>query len=243
MKIEGGTSKGAIRPTNQDAQDCGSFSKNAVWGVVCDGMGGASGGNVASSLAVKTIKAHLTKQYKPGMTDGNIKAMLNNAMAAANRAVFDKANGDATLRGMGTTAVVLLATKESLHVAHVGDSRAYLKTGEELERLTADHSFVQNLVDFGQITEEEALHHPKRNIITRAIGVHEAVRCDYSKTPLKEGDIVLACTDGLTNYASDEVLKEQLTQQKGKKLINQLIQYAIDAGGADNITVMLIENT
>lgn len=241
MVIECGTDVGAVRQNNQDACDCGSFSPDSVWGIVCDGMGGASGGNIASELAVETIRTHITETYHADMSSGNMKAMLLNSVTLANTAVYEASRKDPELIGMGTTSIVMVAAKGTLHIAHVGDSRVYLLGNEGLIQLTTDHSFVQNLVDFGQITEEEARVHPKRNIITRAVGVHETVRCDYLSTELSRGDIVLACSDGLTNYMSNQAIEEHIHNYSGKKLIDALIESAVDAGGGDNITALVVQ--
>lgn len=145
---------------------------------------------------------------------------------------------------MGTTVVLLVAAKGTLHVAHVGDSRAYLRHGGVLTQITMDHSYVQDLVNFGQITQEEARVHPKRNIITRVLGVHEQVRCDYNAWDFSPGDVALACSDGLSNYMEDELLEEYLDKygETGNILTKELIQYAIECGGADNITAAVIYN-
>lgn len=240
MVIECGTDIGAVRKNNQDACDCGSFSPDSVWGIVCDGMGGASGGNIASELAVDTIRTHITGTYHADMSSGNLKAMLLNSVTLANTAVYEASRKTPELIGMGTTAIVMVAAKGTLHIAHVGDSRAYIHNQEGLLQLTTDHSFVQNLVDFGQITEEDARVHPKRNIITRAVGVHETVRCDYLDTEFSPGDTVLACSDGLTNYMSNGEIEQHIHEYSGRKLIDALIASAVHAGGGDNITALVI---
>ena len=240
MKIECGTHIGAVRKSNQDACDCGVLSENAVWAIVCDGMGGANGGNIASVLALETARTYISEKYEDSMSAEDIEKMLTEAVDTANEVVYNKAGEDEELLGMGTTVVIMMVVNENLHVVHVGDSRAYLKTQDKIVRVTKDHSFVQNLVDFGQITEIEAKTHPNRNIITRVVGVHESVICDYVSIPMQPGETALACSDGLTSYVSDELLEEYINGYTGKELIDLLIQYAIDAGGSDNITVATI---
>ena len=242
MRIERETNIGSVRLTNQDSCDCGIFSENSVWGIVCDGMGGANAGNVASKMAMEKIKAFMITNYYEGMSDGNIKAMLLNAISRANTVVYEASHSNDEYFGMGTTAVVVIAEGSKVHVAHVGDSRAYLMNKEGLTRLTTDHSFVQNLIDFGQITETEARVHPKRNVITRAVGVHHTVEADYTEADFNKGDTVVACTDGLTGYMADETLGEYISKYSGKTLTEKLIRYAVDAGGADNITVITVSN-
>ncbi|WP_322173784.1 Stp1/IreP family PP2C-type Ser/Thr phosphatase [Acutalibacter caecimuris] len=245
MRVDFATDTGPVRSTNQDACRCGLFSQDSAWAVVCDGMGGANGGNIASSIAVEQIEEQLTSHYAEDMSPGSIKSMLVNAIYRANTAIFETAKEKAELRGMGTTAVVLLAAKGQLHVAHVGDSRAYLKNRGGLTQLTMDHSYVQDLVNFGQITKEQARTHPRRNIITRVLGVHDAVSADYSVWDFHSGDVALACTDGLTGYMEDSMLEEYIEKHggSGEKLTGQLVRYAVDCGGADNITVAVVNNT
>lgn len=245
MRVDFATDTGAVRTSNQDACRCGLFSEKSAWAAVCDGMGGANGGNVASAIAVEQIEGRLKESFSPGMSQGNIKSMLMNAVCEANRAIYDRALKEPSLRGMGTTAVVLVALEDQLHVAHVGDSRAYLKNDCGLMQLTVDHSYVQDLVNFGQITKEEARTHPRRNIITRVLGVHDAVQADYSVWDFHPGDLALACTDGLTGYMEDSVLEAYIDShgKDGGVLTQKLIGYAVNQGGSDNITIAVVSNS
>lgn len=245
MRVDFATDTGPVRSSNQDACRCGLFSRDSAWAVVCDGMGGANGGNIASNIAVEQIENHLTSQYSENMSPGSVKGMLINAIYRANTAIYETAKEKAELRGMGTTAVIMLAAKGRLHVAHVGDSRAYLKNSGGLTQLTMDHSYVQDLVNFGQITKEQARTHPRRNIITRVLGVHDVVSADYSMWDFHSGDMALACTDGLTGYMEDSMLEEYMEKhgRNGEELTDLLIRYAVDCGGADNITVAVVNNT
>lgn len=244
MKVYYNTDVGAVRDSNQDSCECGQFSQDSAWAIVCDGMGGANGGNVASAVAAKEIKEFLIRGFDENMSRENVKSLLLNAVSGANRAVYTMAQEREELHGMGTTAVVLLASKGLLHVAHVGDSRAYLKNKEGLSQITMDHSYVQDLVNIGQITQEEARVHPQRNIITRALGGHEIVLCDYSFFDFSPGDTALACSDGLSNYVDEALLLEYMEKydKDGKTLTNRLIEYAVKSGGSDNITVAVIKN-
>ena len=243
MRVDYNTDTGAVRDSNQDSCECGLFSQDSAWAIVCDGMGGANGGNVASAVAAKEIKEFLTSGFDENMSRENLKSLLLNAVSQANRAVYSMAQEQEELRGMGTTAVVLLATKGLLHVAHVGDSRAYLKNKDGLSQITMDHSYVQDLVNIGQITQEEARVHPQRNIITRALGGHEIVLCDYSYFDFSPGDTALACSDGLSNYVEEALLLEYMEKydKDGKALTEHLTEYAVKSGGADNITVAVIK--
>lgn len=244
MRVDCGTDIGAVRSSNQDSCQCGVFPGGGAWAVVCDGMGGANGGNVASSLAVERIGALLSGGYREGMSGENLKSLLLNAVRQANSAVYDLSLEREELRGMGTTAVLLAADQGKLHVVHVGDSRAYLKNREGLSQITMDHSYVQDLVNLGQLTPEEARVHPQRNIITRVLGVYEEVQCDYSVFEFAPGDMALACSDGLTSYLDDALLLEYLEryEENGETLAKQLMARAVESGGSDNITAALISN-
>lgn len=245
MRVDYGTDVGAVRESNQDSCECGLFSKDSAWVIVCDGMGGANGGNVASSVAVQKIREFLTAGFDENMSRENIKSLMLNAVSRANDAVYAMSLEQEGLRGMGTTVVLMIASKGLLHVAHAGDSRAYLKNKEGLTQITMDHSYVQDLVNLGQITQEEARSHPQRNIITRVLGVHEELRCDYSFFDFSPGDLALACSDGLSNYVDETLLAEYIEKygQDGKSLADHLIQYAVKSGGSDNITVAVVNNS
>lgn len=245
MRVEFATDTGLVRSSNQDACRCGVFSEKSAWAAVCDGMGGANGGNVASAIAVEQIEAHLTGLFVEGMTTGSVKSLLLNSVQRANRAIYQRAKEEPALQGMGTTAVVMLAVGGRLHVVHVGDSRAYLKNRNGLTQITVDHSYVQDLVNFGQITKEEARTHPRRNIITRVLGVHDYVEPDYSMWDFDPGDMALACTDGLTGYMEDGLLEEYIDGHGRDEgvLLQKLIGYAVERGGADNITIAVVNNT
>ena len=244
MRVDFETDIGAVRTSNQDSCDCGMFSQNSAWAIVCDGMGGANGGNVASAIAVETIRQHLLSGFDENMSKPNLKNLMVNAINRANTAVYDTSLQQPELRGMGTTVVLLIATKGTLHVAHIGDSRAYLRHEGVLTQITMDHSYVQDLVNFGQITQEEARVHPQRNIITRVLGVHEAVRCDYAAWDFSPGDLALACSDGLSNYMDEDLLDRYMEEygDAGGTLPKELIRYAVECGGSDNITAAVIYN-
>ncbi len=244
MKVDYGTDVGAVRALNEDACECGMLSENSAWAVVCDGMGGANGGNVASSVAAEKIKDFLTSGFSENMSRGSLKSLMLNAVNRANMAVYDMSLSREDLRGMGTTVVLLVASKGLLHVVHVGDSRAYLKNSEGLIQITMDHSYVQDLVNLGQLTPEQARTHPQRNIITRVLGVREEVQCDYACFDFAPGDMALACSDGLTSYAEDDLVLDYMEKygKNGETLAKQLIQYALESGGADNVTVAVINN-
>ena len=186
MQFAGQTDIGLVRKTNQDAYNAGSLSENAVWAVVCDGMGGANGGNIASETAIDAITKDVLEGYREGMDSQEIKELLASALEDANERVYEKAKQDPALEGMGTTAVLTLIQNNVIHLVNVGDSRAYLLTRENVTQITRDHSIVQEMLESGEITEEQARNHPRKNIITRALGVDDTVVVDYFEIPFEE---------------------------------------------------------
>lgn len=236
------TDIGQVRTTNQDVCRCGAFADGGAWTVVCDGMGGVNGGNIASGVACDAIVRVLEETYTPGMEESAVRTMMLSAVAEANTAVMRRAQEDPALYGMGTTAVVAIAAGGVLHVAHAGDSRCYLKTELGIKQATTDHSYVQQLVESGAITEDEARIHPQRNLITRVVGVHPDLECDYGCYVFEPGDLAISCTDGLSNYLERDTLLFFLSNYQGDQLVDELVQYANSKGGSDNITVAVIEN-
>lgn len=238
MRIVAKTDIGVMRPNNQDSYAAGELPNSVAWAVVCDGMGGASGGNIASSTAVKIISERITSSYKDGMSYNSIKNMLTSAIAAANIEVFDESKADESLAGMGTTVVVAIIAESSVYVAHAGDSRAYILSNGALNQITKDHSFVQEMVDTGRLTPDEAKDDPRKNIITRALGVDDELRVDFCEEFIDENDVVMLCTDGLTNYVSNEEVIEITSDGKFNDFAERLVDRANKNGGGDNITVV-----
>ena len=198
MKLAGKTDVGRVRQENQDDYRAGELPGGAVWALVCDGMGGARGGREASQGACNVIEQVFQEQYAQ-CGAGQEGAFLKKALISANRYVFNKAAHEESLAGMGTTAVCALVRGGEATLCHAGDSRAYLCRGGKLIQLTHDHSYVQELVDCGTITEEEAEHHPQKNIITRALGVDYRLEPEVTSVQLQAKDLLLLCSDGLTN--------------------------------------------
>lgn len=240
MRIVAKTDKGNVRDSNQDAYAVGEFSDEVVWSVVCDGMGGAAGGNIASALAVKVISDKINASYRDQMRDGSIKNMLDSALTAANIEVFDFAEAQPELRGMGTTVVCAIVRDNQAYIAHAGDSRAYVINNGSIRQITTDHSMVQDLLLRGQITPEEAEHHPNKNIITRAVGVDKGIEIDFEQIDLDDEDTLLLCTDGLSNYVSNEEMLELMSDGKHYAFADRLVKKANENGGGDNITVVVI---
>ncbi len=242
MRIVAKTDKGLVRKTNQDAYTAGELPGEVAWAVVCDGMGGAAGGDVASSLAVKVISEKINAAYHEKMKESSIKNMLDSALAAANIEVYDFADEHTRLRGMGTTVVCAVVRENTAFIAHAGDSRAYIYHNGDLRQVTHDHSMVQNLVDKGKITKEEAEKHPNKNIITRALGVEKYIEIEYDEVELGEDGILILCTDGMSNFVSVGEMKEELSDGKYYAFADRLVKKANQNGGKDNITVVAISN-
>jgi protein phosphatase len=242
MKIVAKTDKGIVRVSNQDAYAVGELAGEVAWAVVCDGMGGAAGGNIASALAVKVINDKINTSYNEKMRESSIKNMLDSAITAANIEVFDMADSHPELAGMGTTVVCAIVRDNMAYIAHVGDSRAYIADKNELRQITTDHSLVQDLVNKGEITAEEAEKHPNKNVITRAVGVDKKIDIDFAETEINEDEVLLLCTDGLTNYVSTNEMFDDISDGQYYAFADRLVKRAISNGGGDNITVVAMAN-
>lgn len=240
MKISAKTDIGKVRSNNQDSFAAGDLTSEVSWAVVCDGMGGANGGNVASEAAVKVISDKLNSGYHIGMNDNSVKNLLISSVEAANITLYSMAKNNDELNGMGTTVVLAVRNADTLYISNVGDSRIYIVSESGMTQVTTDHSVVQMMIDKGEISPEEARDHPKKNVITRALGVDPEVRIDYSQEQLNEGDMVLLCTDGLTNYVDDEVIFEVCKSEDRYKIADKLVELANENGGGDNITVVTV---
>ena len=239
MKLAGKTDVGRVRQENQDDYRAGELPGGAVWALVCDGMGGAKGGREASQGACNVIENVFQEQYAQ-CGAGQEEAFLKKALIYANRFVFQKASHEESLAGMGTTAVCALVRGGTVYLCHAGDSRAYLFRAGKLTQLTHDHSYVQELVDCGTITVEEAEHHPQKNIITKALGVDYRLEPEFTSEKLQKGDVLLLCTDGLTNMVADDDIAQVLREVPFFEATSILVDRALQAGGQDNITVLLM---
>ena len=243
MQIYYQTDVGLMRRNNQDYCLCEKLSDTLAYAAVCDGMGGANGGNVASSEACNEISRVLKEELKAEMSEQDLKELMEKAVTSANTKVYDMSCADENLSGMGTTVELAVISGERLFVVHAGDSRVYRITSKGITQVTTDHSLVQQLVELGQITQEEARFHPSKNYITRALGVEPELEVDFLTEPFEKDDIILICTDGLSNYFSTEELYEAVKSIKEKKELAQcLVDIAKDCGGSDNITVAILIN-
>ncbi len=225
---------------NQDACDAGLFEENAAWAVVCDGMGGAPAGDIAARTAVNVISARIKDAFRPDMSLNSAKNLLTTAITAADILIYDDANENADYHGMGTTIVACMILHDMVVCAFAGDSRAYILHDDAFEMITHDHSLVQEKIDAGLLSEDDAARDPDRNLITRALGVTETINIDFSEREFKKGDRLILCTDGLTNFVEEHVIAEKLRSSDVTAIPDELIQYANEAGGRDNITAVVI---
>lgn len=205
--------------------------------IVADGMGGHNAGDYASKYTVETIVKEIERSFEK-----NPVRILEKAIEEANSHIREKAREDETLSGMGTTVVAATCLGKYLKVANVGDSRLYIVNKDEIKQITRDHSLVEEMVRMGGIDRETARNHPDKNIITRAVGVKESVEVDFFDVELKQEDIVLMCSDGLTNMLEDEEIRMILNGQRDiVEKAQELVRAANNNGGKDNISVILIE--
>lgn len=242
MRIFSKTDKGRVRSDNQDAYFAGRISDNAVFAVVCDGMGGANAGNVASENAVRHISEYIIRSYRDSMDISELEKTVRNAVTSANIELFDMSASEQSLSGMGTTAVIALIKNGEAVIANVGDSRIYL-VNDEIKQLTRDHSVVQSLIESGKITPEDAKFHPRKNVITRAIGAEGSVTADSSVIRLNRGDSLLLCTDGLSNYLDDNEILSVFKNTDISAVPEALVEKANLNGGGDNITVVTLSQS
>lgn len=239
MKIYSKTDQGIMRNSNQDAFFAGQISENFAFGIVCDGMGGANAGNVASEIAIKTVSEYISNSYRENMDLFDIEKIIKNAISSANMLIFDRASKNVDLSGMGTTITVAVIKDNNAVIAHVGDSRIYL-IEDDIKLLTKDHSIVQTLIETGEITPDAAKTHPRKNVITRALGVEPQVIADFSQISLKPGNTLLLCTDGLTNFVDEDKIFTTFIDNDISQVSDILIDLANDGGGGDNITVVTL---
>ena len=229
----GETHIGQVRPSNEDAV----FVGETVW-VVADGMGGAAGGHIASTTAVESLADLDGSRFGD---PEEAAAAMQRAVRDANRAVREAADQEPRLEGMGTTVTAVMLDGAELYIGHVGDSRAYLLRDGELRQLTRDHSLVQQLVDMGRLTAEEAADHPQAAVITRAVGLSTELAVDVETVTPEPGDRLLVCSDGLSGVVEERRLKDCLRSAAGPgEAVNRLIDLANEHGGRDNVTVVVM---
>lgn len=248
MNVWGLTDTGLVRKENQDAYAVRmNHESGHMVCVVCDGMGGAKGGRIASTMAVSTFLNSCIANLRADMSEVEVQQVAEFAVAAANSAIYERGQADPCLAGMGTTLVSAIAWEDRMLFSNVGDSRAYLiRSGREdsacaVSRITKDHSWVEKLVDMGNITEEEAMVHPDRNLVTRVLGPDKEAPSDSYLVQVLPGDYILMCTDGLVDTVSSrEIEREVLCNSDDNTCLDRLLELAKDRGAPDNVTAVLL---
>lgn len=242
MKVLATSDKGQVREINQDYYYISNQNSEYNIYILADGMGGYNGGEIASRLAVESVKDYINKNITNiEINKENLQLLVKDSIKYANEIVYQKAKSDINLSEMGTTLEVCLIYNNRLYIGHIGDSRIYRIRRNIIRKLTTDHSYVEKLVKDGTITREESYNHPKKNMLIRALGCEKTVEADIMIKGFLEGDIILMCSDGLTNLIEDKEIYETIVNNKDNA-DKVLIQKANNRGGYDNITAVIIEN-
>jgi len=233
---------GRVRAVNEDRVVVRDGVAGCTLAIVADGMGGHQAGDTASQITIELVEEAL-RRIEGEPDEAEREARLVEAIREANAKVFEVASRKEHYRGMGTTVTVALANESRVLIGHIGDSRAYFINHEQFAQITEDHTLVNELVKTGQLTPDEAAVHPRRNVITRALGTEADVNVDLSYVQWKPGDMLLLCSDGLSNLVPEEELTRTVRGEGtlGEK-VDRLVEYALDAGGDDNISVVLLAN-
>ena len=241
MKVGVKTSKGRIRDINQDFYYISANSEYPFF-IIADGMGGHRAGEVASKMAVEIISSTLEEEVKNiKFEDDYIVGIIKNSIWKANEEIYRKSLESEECSGMGTTVTLAWDINEKIYIGHVGDSRAYLLIDNELNQITEDHSLVEELIKNGSISREEARNHPQKNVITRAVGTSREIHVDVFIKEKYKGDILLLCTDGLTNMLNDDEIKELLLDEDIQRACEKLVDRSNEKGGFDNVSVVAIK--
>ena len=241
MQCWGLTDTGCVRKQNQDAYRIEHLDRNTLLCVVCDGMGGAKSGNIASTLAVEVFVEEVRRSWTKNMDQEKTDQILRSAVKLANFTVYDQAVQFEEFKGMGTTLVAALIQGKKATIINVGDSRAYGITTDGIQQITKDHSLVQLMVDRGELTPEVAKNYPGKNFITRAIGTEPILICDIYHRNVSRGDFLLLCSDGLSNVMDDqEILFEVVHGVNKQHCCKRLLKIAKNRGAPDNVTSILV---
>lgn len=235
------TDIGKARDMNQDYYYISPKESLINLYILADGMGGYTGGEIASKLATISVKNYIESNFEKTLTEKeDIVKLIKNSMEYANMVVYEKSKENKELEGMGTTLEVCLIYNNIVYIGHIGDSRIYIQSKEKLKKLTIDHSYVEKLVKDGTITKEEAINHPKKNMLTKALGCMSFVEVDVTNEELNKDDIILICSDGLTNMVEEETINNVIKEDY-KSAPLKLIELANNNGGYDNITALVIK--
>ncbi|MCI9299362.1 MAG: Stp1/IreP family PP2C-type Ser/Thr phosphatase [Oscillibacter sp.] len=241
MNLWSMTDTGLVRKENQDAYAVKTAFGHTIC-VVCDGMGGAAGGQLASRIAVDTFSAEMEKRLSQEAKPDRLREISVVAVALANRAVREAARTSEEYHSMGTTLVSAVSFDGGVVIANVGDSRAYHINKQRIHQVTRDHSLVEHMVERGDITAEEARRHPNRNLITRALGPDVDPECDCYICQLLEGDYLLMCSDGLVNTVTDQEIFQEVRREDPDTCVERLLAISKSRGASDNVTVILARN-
>lgn len=241
MEAWGLTDPGNIRNENQDSFRIEPLGEEALLTVVCDGMGGARSGSVAGRLACEVFTEEIKRSFSPNMTPAEAERVIRSAASLANISVFEHSQLSEEYNGMGTTLVACLLYPKANMVLNVGDSRAYLIDSDGIRCITRDHSVVEMMVQRGELKREEAKSYPGKNLITRAIGTEKTVSVDVFRIPVQKGDNLLLCSDGLSNFLSDQELLFEIVHGLNKAdCCRRLLDIVMQRGAPDNVTAILI---
>ncbi len=244
MNVYSKSDIGLEREENQDTVWSEQISETACVAVLCDGMGGEKSGGLASKMAVDIISKRIKESFSEMMSRNTVRNLLITSVCAANSVVYETAQREYINSVMGTTCVAAIVFGGCAYIVNVGDSRAYhlFTSGDDecIRQITKDHSYVQDLMDRGDITEEQAKVHPKRNKITRAIGAESSVTPDYFELEMNSGDMLLLCSDGLSAYGDDMDILDICFESRQDCCCDALVQYANNNGGNDNVSVALV---
>lgn len=238
------TDKGIKRSINQDYYGVIEGDKNIPYAfIIADGMGGHKAGEVASKLSVELSMSYIKTNINNKLTKEKMLEKLKDMAQFVNEEVYKESNENKENYGMGTTLTIAIVTKEYVIISHIGDSRVYLLRDNELKKITVDHSYVEELVRNGTITEKEAKKHPRRNVLTRAVGYFKNVEADLYIQDKKDGDVFLMCTDGLTNMVDESFIKNTiLAKDKLQDIADSLIEKTNANGGKDNTTIIVFKD-
>lgn len=242
MKVFAKSDLGKARDINEDAIYIPEEDLGINLYILADGMGGYQGGDVASQLAVTAARSYIKNNYEITFEEKeDILKLVNGSIEYANMVVAERAKTDKKLNQMGSTLEVLLLIRNNAYIGHVGDSRAYIIRDGNIRKLTTDHSYIQKLINDGRITKAESTNHPDKNMITKAIGTEIVVEAELIHQKLNKGDIILLCSDGLTNLVSDNEILEIIKESFDEDVAEKLVDKANSLGGTDNISVIVLK--
>ena len=243
MRVFTKTDIGKVRNMNQDSFLISENENGLKLYILADGMGGYKGGEIASKVATTAVCKYITEKFDEIYKDkDSIFDLLEDAITFANSAIYEESEQDEELQDMGTTLEVVLIYKNKIYIGHIGDSRIYRIRKNNMKKITTDHSYVEKLIQDGDITREESYNHPKKNLLMKALGTDKEVEPDLIYTVLSKNDMIIICSDGLTNMISETEILDIVKESNSEDVANTLVEVANDSGGLDNITVIFIDN-